>query len=419
MIRSAVNFPFLRNEKLEVVYGDMRDIKSLKAAMKDVGAVVHLAASKSDEENSDDINVEGVKRLVLACREEGCRRIINISTQSVKIRRKGIYARTKREAEKALHCSGLQVTSLRPSIVYGEEQLGVFGTVLNFVQKLPFVPILGDGKWISAPVYIGDVSEAVISCIRNDSTIGKIYDLGGPDQISFDSFINLICAEMDIRRPKVHIPLSLSMVVAKVLTKIMSRPPITVSNILGSNQDTEIDIAPAQKDFGFNPISFKEGLKVVLNAIPKPNSPESTEYLNDDRLNDDRELKEEAVLITKYLLDYSPTEELCKRYIEANRVLLDNYNSKSNSHELGFIRLHPWALPFIDAAAGLLSPGSIVRKKVLLMAAILETSPVYADYFLHRADNHLSLLVNIVWNGLRIVFKLSVGIPIYILARRA
>ncbi len=117
MIRSAVNLPFLGNGKLEVVYGDMRDAASLKAAMKDVCAVVHLAASKSDEKDSDDVNVEGARRIVLACREEGCKRIINISTQSVKIKQKGIYARTKREAEEVLHSSGLQVTSLRPSIV--------------------------------------------------------------------------------------------------------------------------------------------------------------------------------------------------------------------------------------------------------------------------------------------------------------
>ena len=123
----------------------MRDECSLRQAVAQVAVVVHLAAAKSDEPDSEDVNVRGAERLMKVCQAAGCDRIINISTQSAEIARKGIYARTKSAAEKIFHNSDLQVTTLRPSVVYGEEESGVFGTVLKFVRRLPVVPVLGDG----------------------------------------------------------------------------------------------------------------------------------------------------------------------------------------------------------------------------------------------------------------------------------
>ena len=140
----------------EVVLADMRDESSLRIALSGVDVVVHLAAAKSDEPDSDSVNVDGASRLVTACREVGCRRIINISSQSAKLPRKGVYGRTKHEADEVFHASGLNVTTLYPSIVYGEGLSGVFGAILGAVQSLPIVPILGSGQWVSAPVYVGN-----------------------------------------------------------------------------------------------------------------------------------------------------------------------------------------------------------------------------------------------------------------------
>ncbi len=417
MIRNATRFPFIHDKNLKIIYADMRDLRSIEEAVKDISVVVHLAAAKSDEPDSDEINVEGVRSLIRACRENGCKRIINISTQSVKIKLKGTYARTKIEAERILHDSGLFVTTLRPSIVYGEELLGVFGSVVTFVRKLHFVPILGDGKWISAPVFIRDVSEAIISCIENDATIGKRYDLGGPDKLSFDDLIDSICSELGIKRLKVHIPFSLSLAAAQILARLLKRPPITVSNILGSNQDTDIDIKPAQKDFGFSPMSFNTGIKLALGKTPHSTSNTSEHVLTNDEKNIQNRLRMESKLITRYILGRSPSNDLSNRYITACQKLFGD-NIKKEYPELQFIYRYPWTLPFIDSSAGLLNPQSIVRKKILLMIALLETTPVHAEFFLHKPAPPVKLLMDLTWNGLRGAIKLMIGIPIFFIARR-
>lgn len=263
-LRPGKTSPFAANDRLEISPGDMTDADSVRRAVAGATVAVHLAARTGDQSDSANVNVGGARRLVEACRAADCQRIVNMSTQATKIRRKGTYARTKAEADDVFHGSGLHVTSLLPSIVYGEERGGVFGTLLHFVEKLPVVPVLGNGRWLSAPVYIGDVSEAVANCIRKDATIGQKYDIAGPDCVSFDALLDRLAAELGVRVRKWHIPFWLALLGARVVSRILPNPPITVSNVLGSNQDTAIDIGPARRDFGFEPLDLDTGIRAVL-----------------------------------------------------------------------------------------------------------------------------------------------------------
>ena len=66
-----------RASSVDVVLADMQDEFSLRAALDSVDVVVHLAAAKADEPDSDSVNVEGARRLVAACQEVGCRRCLH------------------------------------------------------------------------------------------------------------------------------------------------------------------------------------------------------------------------------------------------------------------------------------------------------------------------------------------------------
>ncbi|HZO82834.1 MAG TPA: NAD-dependent epimerase/dehydratase family protein [Candidatus Binataceae bacterium] len=387
---------------LEVVRADMRDEESLRRAVEGAAVVVHLAAAKADEADSEDVNVRGAERLVRACRASGCARLINVSTQSAGIARKGLYARTKLAAERVFIGSGLQVTNLRPSLVYGEEQGGVFGTVVKFVRRLPMVPVLGDGRWLSAPIYVGDVSRAIIACIEHDATIGKTYLIGGPEIISFDELIDRICAALGVRRRKVHIPFVLSLWVARTMRAIWPGCPITVSNVLGSNQNVELDIEPARRDFGFDPLPLERGLELVLDARTNHVGGASGSAADDFRL------------IARYLLDVEPPPELVERYVAAERKLLGG----EASPEWEAVRRHPRLLPYLDAAAGVLARRSLLRRKILLAAAVLEASPAYADFFLAEVDGRAAAVLALLWQGARGAIMLTLGMPLLFVIRR-
>jgi len=378
----------------------MRDAGSLEAATKGASVVVHLAAVKRDEPDSDDVNVLGARRLVAACLASGCQRVINISTQSAKIARKGTYGRTKAQADEVFHASPLDVTTLLLSLVYGEGSGSVFTTMLKSIRALPVVPVFGDGKWISAPLHVGDVSSAIAACIEHDKTVGKLYDLGGPNLVTFDQLIDRLAATLGLHRYKVHIPLPIALGLAHLMTAVLRRPPITVSNILGSNQNTAIDIEPARRDFGFDPIDLSRGLSLVLGWRPSAG---------------ENDLTAEALAMAQYLMGAPLSRELIDRYADASHTLLGMHSPKP---ELVFVRRHPWALPFMDAAVGLMRPESLLRKKLLLMTAILEATPNHAEYFLKQPASPFEALRVCASQAARTIVKAVIGLLLYILVRR-
>src|SRR5207249_3660259 len=82
-------------------------------------------------------------------------------------------------------------------------------------------------------------------------------------------------------------------------------------------------------------------------------------------------------------------------------------------------RRHPWSVSLLDAASGLLRPGSLLRNKILLMAAILETSPAFADEFLPRDARPLGLLLALVAHGTVAVARAALGAVVYAAAVRS
>jgi len=412
MLRPGAESPFAPHERLRIVHADLRDGDTLMPAVRDCAAVVHLAAAKADEKNSEDVNVGGARRLVRACELADCRRLVNISTQSTKIARTGIYARTKRAADEVFHGSGLEVTSLLLSVVYGQTKGGVFGTILQFVQKAPIVVVLGDGKWVSAPVIVGDVSAAVIACLETPRTIGNIYDIGGPDSVAFDDLIDRIGAAIGRNPLKLHVPFIIALWIARVVARL-PKAPITVSNVLGSNQDTRIDVGPARRDFGFDPLGLDAGLNIVADAnghgqAAIESRPAPTES--------DLQLAHDCRVISGYLIDCEPTIDLIERYCVAMRQRLPG--SDLDDAEWRWARRYPRVLPYLDAAAGLVRPQSSLRQRIYIMVAILETAPAHAEQFLPRTRATTGLIAGLIWNATRATVNTAIGLPLLAWARR-
>jgi len=406
MVRPASAPSISSPDRLETAYADMRDGAALVSAVRGCFAVVHLAAAKDDEPDSEDVNVGGARRLVEACRAGGCRRVINISTQSAKIARKGAYARTKSEADAVFRASGLDVTNLLPSIVYGEELAGVFGTLAKLARASPFLPVMGNGKWLSAPVHVEDVAAAVLGCIKTPATIGKDYDIAGPELLRFDELIDRIAAALGKRPPmKLHVPLTVALTLARLMARL-PKAPITVSNVLGSNQDTHIDIGPAQTDFGFEPRPLEPGLRAVAAALAS----------RSESSGGDESWASECRLLCRYLIDCEPTADLIARYRAGVRLKLAD--GELDDADWRWARRHPRCIAYLDAAAALTPRSSSLRARLYVLAALVETMPVHADRFLPRRASKTRLLTALAWQATRVGCKAVIGLPMLAWARR-
>ena len=138
-------------------------------------------------------------------------------------------------------------------------------------------------------------------------------------------------------------------------------------------------------------------------------------------VSDDEEsaLALEARVFTRYLVRQAPPAELVDRYREANRMLFADPVPPADAAIVRFVRRHPWSVSVLDAAVGLRRPGSLLRNKILVMAAILEASPTFADEFLPPTPRPVALVLRVLWFGTLAVVRAALGMLVYPAAARA
>jgi predicted dehydrogenase/nucleoside-diphosphate-sugar epimerase len=275
MVRASSSLKLLEGVPADsIVRADMADPKSLRAAVRGVSAVIHCAATTSmsapDLELSRRINVQGTRALLDACREAGVQRFVNISSQSAHPANPSVYGRTKMEADQEVRAArDMDWTILRPSIIYGAAAKGIFDKMVQYCRKLPVVPIIGGGHEEMRPVHADDVAWAALACLDTPATIGKTYDIGGFDALEFNQFIKEILKALGKRKMCFHLPIPVALAMARALSLLMKNPPLTPDNVTGIQTVRHVDISAAQRDFGFAPRSFAQGLRGIFGAGPR------------------------------------------------------------------------------------------------------------------------------------------------------
>ena len=249
---------------VEVVVGDVTDVDTLRAALADASAVIHMAAATSagrlDPAIAYRVNVGAASALVEACRQTGARLIV-LSTQHVYLPAPGLYGRTKRMADRIFLESGVPVTILRPSLVYGPGSRGVFVRLATLVRKLPVIPVIGPGRWRMRPLFLDDLVEVILAVLARPELAGRTYDVGGPDLVTYDEFLSAICTAIGRRCRTVHLPLDVSFALAWILERILPTPPLTTDNVRGAVRDAHCDPRALERDLRPRLTSLTKGLQ--------------------------------------------------------------------------------------------------------------------------------------------------------------
>jgi NADH dehydrogenase len=253
---------------VEVVQGDLTDHASLRAAVAGMDAVIHLGAATSagriDPTIAYRVNVGGASALVDACQAAGCKRIVAVSTQHVHLPRPGVYGRTKRIADAIFLGSGLDVTVLRPSLVYGAGGQGVFARIAALAEKLPVIPVVGPGQWHLRPVWVQDLNAVILAALAHPETAGRTYDVGGRERVTYDEMLAAICATLGKPCRPLHLPIRLCFVLAWFLERLLPNPPLTTENVHGALLEAPCDLAALDRDLKPTITPLAEGLRQTL-----------------------------------------------------------------------------------------------------------------------------------------------------------
>lgn len=249
---------FSLDKNITVVYGDLTDISSLHKSIPKGATVVNLAANPYHPVLSYAVNTVGTAKLVEACIANKVTKFIQISSQATKIERQGVYAITKNESDELVRKCSLNWTILKPSLVYGRGERGLFNKVKSMAGILPFVPVFGDGNTKIYPIEVGDFCTIIELVISDKSSASTEFDVGSRAPVTYNTLYKTIT-----KTKLIHVPVWVGLLLAKVLS-ILPNPPIYRDNVLGSTQDTKCRPLPILKRYGFNPISFTEGSAKVL-----------------------------------------------------------------------------------------------------------------------------------------------------------
>ena len=130
----------------------------------------------------------------------------------------------------------------------------------------PIVPIFGDGKYLQQPIYVDDVAQALVSCLSSDNTIGKSYNISGKQALTYNEVIDTIARQMNKRVWKIHVPSKPVVSLLRFFKRARIPFPIKAEQVLrlAPHENKDFSYAEAQKDFGFSPLSFEEGIGLEL-----------------------------------------------------------------------------------------------------------------------------------------------------------
>ena len=249
--RSALPQP-----EIEWVLGDLADRQALGGLMNGTQSLVNIASLGFGHADS----------IIGAARDAGIRRAVFISTTAIFTQLNARSKAVRLAAEETIQKSGLDFTILRPTMIYGSPRDRNIFRLIQWLRIFPMFPIFGNGEYLQQPVFVDDVARAIVSCLKNNRTNGKSYNIAGQSALSYNQIIDTIAVQMNKRIWKIHVPSAPVTAVLKFFERMHIPFPIRAEQVLRLNENKNFDYVEAQNEFGFQPRSFVDGICLELKS---------------------------------------------------------------------------------------------------------------------------------------------------------
>jgi uncharacterized protein YbjT (DUF2867 family) len=227
---------------IEWVDGDVTQPDSLVQAMEGVTAVIHLVAIAIEKGSGtyEKVIYQGTVNMVEAAKKTGVRRFINMSQLGASSSLPYRFLASKGKAQEYVAASGLDWTAFRPSVVWGPED-EFANTFARLVPITPLIfPIVGGKDARFEPVWVEDVVTCFEKALDDEETIGKEYELGGPEILTLEEIERRTLRAMGARRLMVRFPMPVLRVVVSLCCARHAQP----GGITQNNADGEPPTAP-------------------------------------------------------------------------------------------------------------------------------------------------------------------------------
>jgi uncharacterized protein YbjT (DUF2867 family) len=252
--------PLGRVGQIHAVQANLRFPQSIETAVRDADVVINLVGILFERGRQcfDAVQAEGAGAVAQAAHTVGAR-LIHVSAIGADENSASDYARSKAVGEQLVLAAQPQAIIARPSIVFGPED-DFFNRFAALACLSPALPLPGGGHTRFQPVFAGDVAAAIAKAVDGEAKPGRVYELGGPDVLTFKELMEFTLTTIGRRRLLLPIPFAVMKLQAAFL-QFLPKPPLTPDQLELLKSDNIVSAAAREQG------RTLEGLGIIPNSV--------------------------------------------------------------------------------------------------------------------------------------------------------
>ena len=243
---------------VEVAVASLNDVRGLRAAMRDVDAIYHLAGGEGEggRANLQEVDIDGTRNLTEAAADARVERIFYLSHLGADRAAGFPVLKAKGIAEEYIRKSGVPYTILRGSILFGPEDEFTNGLAMLLAAAPGFVPLPSKGETLIQPLWVEDLVTCLVWALDNPETVNQTYDVGGSEYITLRQVVKTVMEITHQPRLLVNWPTQSMRALTILMEFIFPRFPTSIFwlDYMAVNRTCPVDTVP--RIFGLMPARF-------------------------------------------------------------------------------------------------------------------------------------------------------------------
>lgn len=210
---------------------DFNDQEGLIRSLSGMDVLVNTYWIRFDKgDNTQPRAVENTKILIEAAAKAGVKRIVHISITNPSAKSHLPYFWGKAANEKAVMESGMGYAILRPTVLFGKEDI-LINNIAWLLRRLPVFGLPGDGSYKLSPVYVDDLAEMAVDAVYKKENY--IWDAVGPDEFTFKEMVELIGKSIGVKKLLLPFPPRLALLAAQFMSLFVKDVMLTPEEVDG------------------------------------------------------------------------------------------------------------------------------------------------------------------------------------------
>lgn len=217
---------------------------ALAESLRGVDVLINTYWVRFNHDNfTHRVAVENTLKLFQAAKEAGVRRVVHVSITNPSEHSPLEYFSGKAHLERALTESGLSYAILRPTVLFGKEDI-LINNIAWALRHLPVFGMFGDGRYRLQPIYVDDL--AALALEQGAKTENTVIDAIGPETFTYRELAQTIGTIIGERRPVLPMPPRLAYFAGGIIGRVNGDVMITWEEVLGLMADLlYVDSPPA------------------------------------------------------------------------------------------------------------------------------------------------------------------------------